>query len=680
MAMAQITIEKLYIKRIVLRFLTILFLPLVLVFSKPMESIENYNVILVHGAADKRSGLDCNEPDYNKEAYEYKKKEDSTDTDYLNRVGGYKDWVLFWENNFHGGTLFQLAKTSGATGMVNGLREWLTENIFENDKRAIYLQRPFTNPANSPAINAQELGSKAWKGQNHCKERHSLIEEAQEVKAKGRKELIDLRKNVESRGNLPASRNILISHSMGGVTSREYVQGDFYNDDVDKVITLDSPHKGTHSLDGLIHMKEWIENPAKETAMQGFAAALAWGLVMVALEGGPPSDYQSLIWIATGIAGLNILNAVTSAAVDLFLGYGYEESDPLVPYIRPNSPALNKLNSKPYSDSLPMMRILSSEGGLTFGSNREYAQDLVSRFVPDALYVPVKNSIAQFSHTEISSPAYYNNLVTSIALGMVGGISLTDHGSALIPHWSGAAEDVSALDNSNGNSKFYKFAANENASLAGVQPFGITLAAVTALGVAAEIGVFNPTIAKVSRLAIAALVGATLAAYMAPVVLYTQSDFDLGHRMPILPEYQSDWKGTPNTYTKITGEKETIAPYQMEEFLYEKPFANVRIKSSYSSDWKDTLSDTLGLYIGDSLEPLYIAKTLENFTPLKFKSTSDWEIMGAKKERWEMTKGVGDEKIPIRHADRYPMPPVMVKDFITTVNKIGLSNPDLALI
>ena len=29
---------------------------------------------------------------------------------------------------------------------------------------------------------------------------------------------------------------------MGEVVSREYVQGDFYNGDVDKIITLDSPH------------------------------------------------------------------------------------------------------------------------------------------------------------------------------------------------------------------------------------------------------------------------------------------------------------------------------------------------------------------------------------------------------------------------------------------------------
>ena len=53
-----------------------------------------------------------------------------------------------------------------------------------------------------------------------------------------------MRKNPDHYHKL-ASRYILIGHSMGGVASREYVQGNFYNGDVDKIITLDSPHEGT---------------------------------------------------------------------------------------------------------------------------------------------------------------------------------------------------------------------------------------------------------------------------------------------------------------------------------------------------------------------------------------------------------------------------------------------------
>jgi hypothetical protein len=34
-----------------------------LVYAKPMESIERYNIILVHGAADSLSGVDCEASD-----------------------------------------------------------------------------------------------------------------------------------------------------------------------------------------------------------------------------------------------------------------------------------------------------------------------------------------------------------------------------------------------------------------------------------------------------------------------------------------------------------------------------------------------------------------------------------------------------------------------------------------
>ncbi|MDO4947455.1 MAG: hypothetical protein Q4E52_07735, partial [Fibrobacter sp.] len=77
---------------------------------------------------------------------------------------------------------------------------------------------------------------------------------AQEVKAKiynkhivgdsvvidstvGQKALEIIRKNSNLYRQL-ASRYILIGHSMGGVVSREYVQGNFYNGDVDKIISI----------------------------------------------------------------------------------------------------------------------------------------------------------------------------------------------------------------------------------------------------------------------------------------------------------------------------------------------------------------------------------------------------------------------------------------------------------
>ena len=41
----------------------IVLIALSLILAKPMESIERYNIILVHGAADSLSGVDCEASD-----------------------------------------------------------------------------------------------------------------------------------------------------------------------------------------------------------------------------------------------------------------------------------------------------------------------------------------------------------------------------------------------------------------------------------------------------------------------------------------------------------------------------------------------------------------------------------------------------------------------------------------
>ena len=123
----------------------------------------------------------------------------------------------------------------------------------------IYIQRSFANPAESPAHNAHEIGDRTWKGDNNCSVRRALFEEAQEVRAGGQDSLRDRRLDslTYSYRTIP-SRNILIAHSMGGVASHEYVTDQsIYNDDVDKVITLDSPHEGTGSLNLLIDMRDY---------------------------------------------------------------------------------------------------------------------------------------------------------------------------------------------------------------------------------------------------------------------------------------------------------------------------------------------------------------------------------------------------------------------------------------
>ena len=194
-----------------------------------MESVENYNILMVHGAYGSDKGIKANAN---------LKEADST-SEFLGNA------------------------SLGSYTSDDRITKWMGSNVFEEsdigDERNpsnayIYNWRSFTNPANSSLNNAYELAYRKWNKDGAFGKRRALFEEAQEVKASfriskngkdslyiGQIALDSIRKHPDLYRQLP-SRYILIGHSMGGVISREYVQGDFYNGDVDKIITLDSLH------------------------------------------------------------------------------------------------------------------------------------------------------------------------------------------------------------------------------------------------------------------------------------------------------------------------------------------------------------------------------------------------------------------------------------------------------
>ena len=202
---------------------------------KPMESITNYNVMMVHGA--------------------YGPKNDDGELQGFD-PGDYSQAI---EATEHLG-----AASMGSYTSNNRVTRWISHNILEEPKwekdssyvrnSYVYNWRAFSNTRNSSKNNAVELGDRTWNKDKTFGQRRALVEEAQEVKASvydsterkyiyGQTALDSIRGNPDLYRQL-ASRYILVSHSMGGVVSREYVQGDFYNGDVDKIITLDSPHEG----------------------------------------------------------------------------------------------------------------------------------------------------------------------------------------------------------------------------------------------------------------------------------------------------------------------------------------------------------------------------------------------------------------------------------------------------
>lgn len=186
---------------------------------RPMESITNYNVMLLHGAYGHKNDdgeLQGFEENSNlPQAY-----------DAMNYLG-----------NANIGRYVEKVNEKKPR-----LNQWLRTRIFEEPvydsayeavhNSCVYHWRAFSLPPNSSIENAIELGNRTWNADGKFGGRRALVEEAQEVKTwkvpdslgqmvEGQKALQIIRQNPDLYRQL-ASRYILIGHSMGGVVAREY--------------------------------------------------------------------------------------------------------------------------------------------------------------------------------------------------------------------------------------------------------------------------------------------------------------------------------------------------------------------------------------------------------------------------------------------------------------------------
>ncbi len=295
---------------------------------KPMESATNYNVLLIHGAYGSDKGF----------------------------LGGFViDSAKLGEAYYAAKPLDNGAQIGrydeDEDTKTHRLLYWLGPKIFEESYPTnqrisrIYQYRSFSNPANSSDSNAVELGDRMWHlpGTPFSK-RRAMIEEAQEVKAAfysitkddtlhGQVALDSMRQNPDLYRQL-ASRYILIGHSMGGVVSREWIQNsDYYHGEVDKVITLDSPHEGTGALNMQLDLtnvlRAGLEGVTGSGSLMAAIATAAW------IAGKDPG---LLVVAAIGLGGsmtLAVNNLLMGSLVALKLE-DYETSDSIVCYVDPH--------------------------------------------------------------------------------------------------------------------------------------------------------------------------------------------------------------------------------------------------------------------------------------------------------------------------------------------------------
>ena len=541
---------------------------------KPMESVENYNVLLIHGAYGSDQGFLSGLVDSAKlgEAYYAAKPLDNGA-----QIGRYDE--------------AEDAKT-------HRLLYWLGPKIFEENyptnqrESRIYQYRSFSNPANSSDSNAVELGNRMWHlpGTPFSK-RRAMIEEAQEVKATvydsiekkyiyGQVALDSMRKNPDLYRQL-ASRYILIGHSMGGVVSREWIQNsNYYHGEVDKVITLDSPHEGTGALNMQLDLAniEWSigELGVTSLASVGLFYAGSYGPVAKTVA------ISSVLWSMMG----GFVNVVAPAFI---LGnlQNYKKTDPLVEYVDPRKKGkghIDYLKDIEPHDSLPMFRLLGGDSSITFTDPYSDVTDIIGMFfVPEMFLMGFSNLFSQLTSDE--NEGFLNSFAMASkagTLGILSHVSARDQGTNLVSKSSGWATGTKSLNDPMVDVKRFRFNAAPESDWEAWRGLATGTEIVVLSCVAIDVALsWFPAAAKAANFA--AALGSSFMLYNMATSLLGEDlikEVSDSHNLPIWAKTLDDLRKGTSSYSRINAGDTSWSPYLMEDFLYERPFVNLALNDS----------------------------------------------------------------------------------------------------
>ena len=507
---------------------------------------------------------------------------------------------------------------------------------------------------------------------------------------RGQAALEIMRQNSDLYRQIP-SRYILIGHSMEGVVAREYVQGDFYNGDVDKIITLDSPHEGTGALNMQLGMLDAWEKDGK-TISQTMALMGTVGITLAILTDSKAA-VTGVFLLAAALNGLNL-------GVDLLVSLGledYEASDSLVCYVDPESSGCRNIvdlqNASYKADSMPMFRLLAGEYSMTFTAPHLEWRNAMSYFIPEALTSAVANLVEQVSGGG-SFTANHVNAITGLVLGIFGGINLQEHGSSLVEISNGLGENTNLFTEGFVDVKKETFNAAYNASKEDLTIWNAVLLGYESAFVLASFIPYEP-VKLAAKAALGTVTAGMLMETMIPATYAGVKDLSESHQMPLYAKHIGEWYSDKNSFTHLAKGFSEYTPYLMEDFLYERPFVNLALNDTATLNKLQGMSSTARekstlnrncFYIGskngvncaiglfkaaNDLNSTQKNQPLSGLTmPLHFKSESDWSKMGVKVDRWEKVDGLhpdgslNEKGVPIRHVERYEVPAITVEDWI----------------
>ena len=489
---------------------------------------------------------------------------------------------------------------------------------------------------------------------------------------------------------------------MGGVASREYVQGDFYNHDVDKVITLDSPHEGTGALNMLIDLLDPRLTSGGFGMVEIVSQLAAWYTVAVVSK---QNVFASVVAPLTFLS--NWVEIVLKGVTQSVLNYGYQYTDPLVKYINPDpdllddifspyEPGIEILRKKTKTDSLPMFRLLYTENALTFtdpGNGWYNSMDLI---IPDGLTAGIGNLVSQWA-SHVPGKFKFGNIFLSTFLGSFAGVTMQETGSSLISTESGSASNTTVLNSPEVNVEKIGINAALNAETSSPEFLSdMVLLTAASLSTLDAVLSWNMPVCIAAKLGVTTVAAATMLPLITEVLMPTVADLTDSHKSPVMHKYQSKWYVNSNVYSNVNGASTSVKPLLMNHFLYERPFVNLALSLSdsalrsvdpscyFEADdankqqlcevglygsrdsivvdtvKKDTTHiynavaerlDSIGNVVRDSsgkvvYDSVYYGtfeqRNYSEFrnSPLKFKSESDWYKVGVKVDRWERVDGL----------------------------------------
>ncbi len=192
--------------------------------------------------------------------------------------------------------------------------------------------------------------------------------------------------------NYSAGKVIVVAHSMGGILTRSYFEnlyGNIYRDDIQKFITLNTPHAGTQGADML-----WYWN-------YGLCPATRWMMTPPPHRTGCPDAIENL---RTNSSDFSMLNSSSNLNLNLIPSYAIATEDVSLSDYQNCQTLINS-----------MITPLAWNNLISFGDKQLYMDNLFAGESTD-LIVPVSSQEGNISQTQTYSNQCHLNSPSNLQI------------------------------------------------------------------------------------------------------------------------------------------------------------------------------------------------------------------------------------------------------------------------